>query len=79
LQAVVEFTGSPLPEENRTVALLKLSFFRKAPGTQRNWSSRPIALGEIPSVLLSECWNDLRTMARAGSGFDPQWEKKSEY
>jgi hypothetical protein len=32
----------------------------------------------VPPVLLSECWNDLRQIAVAGTGFDPEWAKKAE-
>jgi hypothetical protein len=35
-----------------------------------------MALGQVPSVLLNECWTDLRTIAADGKGFDPDWEKK---
>ena len=35
-------------------------------------------LSEVPSVLLSECWNDLRQIAAEGPGFDPDWEKKTQ-
>jgi hypothetical protein len=36
-------------------------------------------LGEIPPVLLSECYDDLKEIAAAGIGFDPDWEKKVEW
>jgi hypothetical protein len=32
-------------------------------------------LGEVPAVLLSECWNDMRAVAAEGT-FDAEWEKK---
>ena len=35
-----------------------------------------LPLGKVPPVLLCECWNDLRLIAGAGTGFDPEWEKK---
>ena len=35
LEAVIQFTGSPLPEENRTVALQRLYFIQKMPGDGR--------------------------------------------
>ena len=38
--------------------------------------SAGMALDEVPAVLLSECYNDLRTIAAAGTGCDPEWEKK---
>lgn len=72
LEAVIEFTGNGLPEENRTVALIHLSF---ASSGQHN----KIPLSTIPKVLLSECYGDLRTLAADGSGFDAEWEKKSAY
>jgi hypothetical protein len=73
--AVVEFTGSPLPEENRTVALLNLSFC----GTGAEYQRRTFTLGEIPRVLLSECYNDVRLMAADGTGYDAEWGKKTQY
>jgi hypothetical protein len=76
LTAVIEFTGNPLPEENRTVALLRLSFQANSPDGQ---GGGDLALGDVPAVLLSECYNDLRLIAADGAGFDPDWQKKSEY
>lgn len=77
ITAVVEFTGNGLPEENRTAALLGLGF--TAAGGDGGGSHMTIPLGRIPKVLLSECYNDMRLMAAEGKGFDPDWEKKSEY
>lgn len=71
LVASIEFTGNGLPEENRTVALLKLAF-------STTQGSR-VALAKVPKVLLSECYNDLRLIAAEGSGYDRDWQKKSEY
>lgn len=76
LQAVIEFSGNGLPEENRTVALHHLCF--AATGSDR-WSRATQPLGKVPQVLLSECYDDLRQIAAEGSGFDPEWEKKSAY
>lgn len=78
LEAVIEFTGNPLPEENRTVALLNLSFSATGGSTQ-SWQRGKLALAKVPKVLLSECYNDLRLIASEGPGFDPDWQKKSEY
>jgi hypothetical protein len=75
LTAVVEFTGNPLPEQNRTVALKALRFQRNVPGG----TTVNLRLGEVPAVLLSEAYNDVRLMAADGSGFDPDWQNKSEY
>jgi Domain of unknown function (DUF4132) len=78
LAAVIEFTGNGLPEENRTVALQRLYFARK---TGDGGASIPeeVTLGELPRVLLSECWNDLRMAAAEGSGFAQDWEKQTEF
>lgn len=76
LVAVLEFTGNPLPEENRTVALLNMSFSSSG---EQSWQRGRFPLGEVQKVLLSECYNDLRLIAAEGTGFDPAWEKKSEY
>ena len=69
--ASIEFTGNGLPEENRTAALLKLSFAATQGGRMN--------LDKVPKVLLSECYNDMRLVAAEGSGFDAEWQKKSEY
>ncbi|MBI5256588.1 MAG: DUF4132 domain-containing protein [Burkholderiales bacterium] len=77
LQAVIEFTGNPLPEENRTVALLNLSFASSADNS--SWQRGKLTLSKVPKVLLSECYNDLRLIAADGTGYDADWQKKSEY
>lgn len=76
LVACIEFSGNGLPEENRSVALHHLSFA----GTQAadRWQRAKLPLAQVPRVLLSECWHDLRLIAAEGSGFDPDWRKKSE-
>lgn len=74
LQAVLEFTGNPLPEENRNVALLNLSFASSADNSRGK-----LTLSKVPKVLLSECYNDLRLIAAEGTGYDADWQKKSEY
>jgi hypothetical protein len=79
LQAVIEFTGNPLPEENRNVALVQLSFETLQGGGAANGDSRKPSIGDVPRVLLSECYNDMRLIAAEGSGFDAQWRAKSEY
>jgi Domain of unknown function (DUF4132) len=70
MEAVMGFSGSGLPEENRKVALMNLSF-RRSRGAD-------VPLGEVPAVILSECLNDMRTVAAEGSGFDPDWQSKVE-
>lgn len=77
LEAVIEFTGNGLPEENRTVALQRLYFARK--NSDGGAAMREeVTLGELPRVLLSECWNDIRMAAAEGPGFATDWEKQTE-
>ena len=78
LEAVIEFTGNGLPEENRTVALRSLYFSRAKDEATPFGPESECPLAEIPAVLLSECWNDLRSIAAEGTGFDQDWEKKVE-
>ncbi|KRQ97696.1 hypothetical protein CQ12_36275 [Bradyrhizobium jicamae] len=75
INAVIEFTGSPLPEENRAVALVAAKFVRARKGGRSAYGVQ-IALNEVPPVLLSEVWNDLHQIARAGSGFAEDWRNK---
>ena len=81
LQAVIQFTGNGLPEEDRIVALESFYFTALREDAQEGslYSLRPLRLSTIPGVLLSETWNDMKLMADDGSGYDPDWEKKSEY
>jgi len=78
MKAIIEFTGNGLPEENRTVALISFYIERVAMENETGGSIGKIPLGDVPAVLLSECWNDLRQIAAEGSGFDPDWEKKTQ-
>lgn len=73
LIAEIEFTGGPLPEENRIAALVALSFRKLRGGRGGN----QVALGDVPSVLLAESWRDLHDIADNGSGFDADWKKKA--
>ncbi|HEY2082263.1 MAG TPA: DUF4132 domain-containing protein [Verrucomicrobiae bacterium] len=77
MEAVLEFTGNGLPEENRTVGLTSFSFARVAPEGE-SVDKGKMSLGEVPPVLLTECWNDIRQIAAEGPGFDPEWEKKTQ-
>lgn len=81
LEVHLGFTGNGLPEENRTVALTALSFERKKAEEQQPTPmfgrTVSVPLKDIPPVLLTECVGDLRSIAAAGSGFDPEWEKKA--
>jgi len=81
IQAVIEFTGNIVPEENRTVALMRLYFSHMKDDSSDDsvYFHRPVKLGRLPSILVAESWNDLRQMAADGSGFDPDWQKKTEW
>jgi hypothetical protein len=68
IEARVGFSGNSLPEENRMVALEKLTF--------EGEGGRALTLGEVPPILLSECFRDMAALAAEGSGFDPQWQKR---
>jgi hypothetical protein len=78
IETILEFTGNGLPEENRMVALTSMRFERAAGEGEANHPGAKMVLGQVPDVLLSECWNDLRQIAGEGSGFDPDWEKKTQ-
>lgn len=69
LTAVLEFTGSIVPEENITCATESLSFRRRG---------KPVLLAEIPPVLLAECYADYAAVAALGP-YDADYQKKSEY
>ncbi len=74
IQVMIGFTGSYLPEENIASALTDLMFVKTGGGSWGN--AGPLALGDVPVVLLSECWNDLHEIASAGTGYDKDWESK---
>ncbi|WP_175484935.1 DUF4132 domain-containing protein [Jannaschia pohangensis] len=67
--AELQFTGSYVPEDNIPVAIMSMQFRQKA---------RIMKLGDVPPLLLSECWNDLHDIAAVGS-FDADWRKKGLY
>ncbi len=77
IEAVIEFTGNGLPEQDRKVALQRLYFARKKPDEPTEIPEE-VPLGEIPPVLLAECWNDIRAAAADGSGFAEDWQKQTE-
>ena len=77
ITTVVSFSGNSLPEENRTVALLSVAFERRV--EQAGAGTTTLRLQEVPEVLLSEAWNDVRILAGEGTGPDPDWEKKVTY
>ncbi len=78
LAALIEFTGNGLPEENRTVALRSLGFVVRDPEAGSQGGDISVALGEVPPLLLAEAFDDLRSIAAAGTGFDPDWERTTQ-
>jgi hypothetical protein len=62
LVAVVMFSGNTLPEENRTVSLGSLGFRQAGP----DGGGAAVRLGDVPPVLLSETYDDLRVIAGSG-------------
>jgi hypothetical protein len=78
IRAVLRFTGSYIgATETFPCALEALSFQRIRPGT--NPSGAPMRMSEVPKILLAECIGDLVAFAAAGSGFDADWRRKSDY
>ena len=68
LETVIEFTGSLVPMKSEQVALRGVSFQRKG----------KLSLEQVPPVLLSEAYNDVKEIAEAGLGFDPEWDAKTD-
>ncbi|MDR0627681.1 MAG: DUF4132 domain-containing protein [Bifidobacteriaceae bacterium] len=69
ITAIIEFTGSVLPEEQVPAALDKLIFAR---------DGAALALAAVPPVLLAEAYGDYAYVAEAGQ-FDKDWENKSGF
>jgi hypothetical protein len=77
LETVIQFSGNRLPEENEPVALVTLYFSPYGQSRPDTDLAEPkLPLKDVPAVLLSECWNDIRQMAAEGNGYDPEWQKK---
>ncbi len=67
IEAVIDFSGNSLPEENVPVQLYGLYFYKLGDRGMReiydlsDYAKLP--LQSVPPVLLQECWNDLRHIA----------------
>ncbi|MBX7218387.1 MAG: DUF4132 domain-containing protein [Blastocatellia bacterium] len=77
VQAVIEFSGtngevSGTKLEEHLIAITGFRF-EQAAGKGK---PAKVPLGEVPPVLLSTVWNDVRELAELGSGFDPDWNAK---
>jgi hypothetical protein len=66
LAAIIDFTGARLGRIQAPCVLTGLRFMRGETA-----QGLPIPLRRVPPVLLSETWNDLRTIAAAGSRSRP--------
>lgn len=77
IQSIIEFSGSYLPEEDIPVSLTNLYFTQITDGSNDYWEPEKMPLERVPSVLLSECYNDVRQIAAEGTGYDPKWKEKS--
>jgi hypothetical protein len=69
LRVLINFTGSCVPEEQVPAAVTTLVFHRGA---------RDLTLGDVPPVLLAECYADYVYVAEAGA-YDPDWKQKSTF
>jgi hypothetical protein len=77
LRAVIAFSGSYVgANESFACALHGLSFERIG---AKGRGGKALTLAETPPVLLTEAWADFHAVAAAGSGFAPDWEKKSYF
>lgn len=78
VSAILEFTGSYLPEPDLPAGLRTLYFVTVKENEAEAAYRMPakLKLKNVPAILVSECYNDVRDIAAEGSGFDPDWEKK---
>ena len=74
LWADLYFTGSYVGEEDFDAAIDFLQLTRM----ENSDYGRAVALGKVPPLLLSEVWNDMHEIAKAGA-YDPEWQKKGLY
>ena len=69
------FSGRRPPEKNRTVALTYMEFRRiPNPAIPTPRPEELLYLDELPPILLSDCYHDLKMMAAAGTGFHRKWK-----
>ena len=66
----IKYSGSRDYEKNRNVAIYSAHFLKWGVDVLME---REVSVSEVPAVLVSECWNDLREIAGEGTGFNPDW------
>jgi len=76
LNADLHFTGSYMGAEDFDTAIDSMQFTRIGEGN--HYHAQPVALKQVPPLLLSEVWNDLHEIAKSGA-YDPEWKKKGLY
>ena len=78
VRAVLNFSGSAVGfADKHACAIKSMSYERMLPCNTRRGA--PLKLGQVPKILLAETINDLVLIAAAGTGFDQDWKKKSEW
>ncbi|MCP4215749.1 MAG: DUF4132 domain-containing protein [bacterium] len=77
IEAVIEFSGAKNSSEQKKVALVG-AYFRKIweKGDPAYVMHRKLLLIQIPAVLVSETWKDIKQVAAVGSGFAEDWQNK---
>ncbi|MDP9463656.1 MAG: DUF4132 domain-containing protein, partial [Actinomycetota bacterium] len=76
LTGVIEMMGTPAYADDSTTALLSMYFARR--GGAGN-PSRAVPLSDVPPILLQETYGEALAIAAAGTGYDPDHEKKATY
>ncbi|MEZ5225856.1 MAG: DUF4132 domain-containing protein [Acidimicrobiales bacterium] len=70
-EAILDIAGMPAYAEDWTTALRLLYFIRVG---QRPVAGNAAPIASLPPVLVAEIYNDVASIAAAGTGFDPEWE-----
>jgi Domain of unknown function (DUF4132) len=73
----IDFSGSPLPEENKLGVLYGATFTKLRKGSDQY--GNPMSLEDVPPVLLTQSWQDLHDIADKGTGYNPEWEKHNAW
>ena len=74
LTAVLEITGVPAYMDDSVTALLDAFFVRRNSG---GFHQQPVPLADVPQILLIETCGEVTRIAAAGTGYDPDYQKKA--